>query len=568
MAIERFINILIIDDDVKLASGLKEILSGSGNNVLVVNDHLEALPIIRKREVGVILINLDSESFSGMEILQELKNESITPNTYKLLVTQETTSAAKMVRGLNSGAVDFITAPFSPNLVKAKIEVYKSMFYKDQRIGQLLQNIFPMNVLEDFNVYGKFSPKRIEDGVVLFTDFVDFSAISKDMDPIQLLHQLEKYFTVFDEIIKRYQLEKIKTIGDSYMALAGVTETKANPAIRACLAALEIQQYIYNEEQISIAMGRSYWQIRIGIHTGPLVAGIIGKTKFSFDVWGDSVNIASRAERVSTPGEITITDAVVDAILPYFEVENRGEIDIQKRGGKVSMYYLRHIKKEFSLNNDSKLSGSQLRSLCDLPTIAFDNMRIDIINKLKASLPELLVYHDVQHTLGVEKAAIRYAKLEGITEPEMYLLRTAVLYHDAGFILEYHDNEDFAIQLAQNNLPNFGYSQEQIAIVCSIIEATKPSKTPVTLLQQIMRDADHDYLGRADYKIISTRLRTELLDMTGQVFNETEWLEFQLNYLKNKHQYMTETAKNIRNNGKNARIYELTLQLNLLKQQS
>jgi hypothetical protein len=88
------------------------------------------------------------------------------------------------------------------------------------------------------------------------------------------------------------------------------------------------------------------------------------------------------------------------------------------------------------------------------------------------------------------------------------------------------------------------------------------------LLQQIMRDADHDYLGRADYKIISTRLRTELLDMTGQVFNETEWLEFQLNYLKNKHQYMTETAKNIRNNGKNARIYELTLQLNLLKQQS
>lgn len=568
MAIERFINILIIDDDVRLASGLKEILSGSGNNVLVVNDHKEALPIVRKREVGVILINLDSESFSGMEILQELKDESITPNTYKLLITQSTTSAAKMVRGLNNGAVDFITVPFNPNLVKAKIEVYKSLFYKDQRIVQLLRNIFPTNVLEDFNTYGKFSPKRIERGVVLFTDFVDFSAVSRELEPIDLLRQLEKYFTVFDEIAKRYQIEKIKTIGDAYMALAGVTENKANPEIRACLAALEIQQYIKNETQVAKAMGNNFWEVRIGIHTGPLVAGIIGKTKFSFDVWGDTVNIAARAERVSLPGEITITDTVLNKIEPYFNVESRGEIDIQKRGGKASMYFLRSIRKEYALNKYGKLSGSELRRICELPTMDFDNMRIDIINKLKALLPEDLVYHDVQHTLSVEKAAIRYAKLEGISEQEMYLLRTAVLYHDSGFILEYHDNEDFAIQLANNNLPGFGYSEEQIQAVCNIISATKSSVMPVTLLEKIMRDADHDYLGRADYKAISSRLRIELDSMTGLKMSDFEWVKFQLNYLKNKHKYFTETAKNIRNSGKNARIQELTAQLNLLKEQS
>ncbi|MEZ4890161.1 MAG: response regulator [Crocinitomicaceae bacterium] len=142
MAIEHFINILIINDDQKLTAGLKEILSGSGNNVMAVNDYKEAIPILQKREVGIVLINLDSKSFVGMEILQELKNESITPNTYKILITKSNTSAAKMVRGLNSGAVDFISAPFSPNLVKAKIEVYKMLFYKDQRIVQLLQNIF------------------------------------------------------------------------------------------------------------------------------------------------------------------------------------------------------------------------------------------------------------------------------------------------------------------------------------------------------------------------------------------------------------------------------------------
>lgn len=564
MAIERFINILIIDDDTKLASGLKEILSGSGNNVLVVSDHHKALPIIRKREVGIILINLDSDHFSGMEILEELKTESSTPNTYKLLITQSTTSAVKMVRGLNSGAVDFITSPFNPNLVKAKIEVYKSLFYKDQRIGQLLSNIFPTNVLEDFNVYGKFSPKRIERGVVLFTDFVDFSVVSKDLEPIQLLRRLERHFTAFDEIIRRYQLEKIKTIGDAYMALAGVTENKANPEIRACLAALEIQQYIDNETQVAKAMGNDFWQIRIGVHTGPLVAGIIGKTKFSFDVWGDSVNIASRAERASIPGEITITDTVLEEINAYFDVEPRGKIDIQKRGGEVEMFFLKAIKPAYSLNKYGKLSGSYLREICDLPTMDFDNMRIDIVNRLKALLSEDLVYHDVQHTLNVEKAAMRYAKLEGIPEQEMYLLRTAVLYHDSGFILQYDENEDFAVQLAKNHLPAFGYSEEQIAIISAIILATKPNREPSNLLEQIMRDADHDYLGRVDYKTIASRLRTELKLFNGVEMDEKQWIEFQLNYLKNQHRYFTETAKNIRNTGKNARISELTIQLNKL----
>lgn len=565
MAIERFINILIIDDDTKSAKGLKAILSGSGNNVLIANDHQQALPIVRKREIGIILINLDSEHFSGMEILRELKDQSITPNTYKLLITQSTTSAVKMVRGLNNGAVDFIISPFNPNLVKAKIEVYKTLFYKDQRIGQLLENIFPTNVLEDFNTYGKFSPKRIENGVVMFTDFVDFSAISRNMEPIQLLRQLEKYFTVFDEIIKRYQLEKIKTIGDSYMALAGVTEKKANPAIRACLAALEIQQYIDNEAQVARAMGKEYWEIRIGIHMGPLVAGIIGKTKFSFDVWGDSVNIAARAERVSVAGEITITETMVDAVNSYFNVESRGNIDILKRGGAITMFFLRSIKNEFALNKYGKLSGSELRRLCELPTIDFDNMRVDIINKLKALLPEDLVYHDVQHTLNVEKAAMRYARLEGLSEQELHLLRTAVLYHDSGFILQYRDNEDFAIQLAKNHLPSFGYSDEQIGVICNIISATKPGQEPVTLLEKIMRDADHDYLGRADYKSISSHLRAELAVMTGEAMSDEKWIEFQLNYLENKHRYYTETAKNIRNNGKNARIQELLYQLNQLK---
>lgn len=553
---ERFINILIIDDDEKSRKGLKEILLGAGNNILTCNSIHEAFPILRKREIGIVLINIDSPFFTGLDLLQTIRDNSITQNIYKIVLTDSSKSGAKMVRGLNHGAVDFITKPLNPNLVRAKIEVYKTLYYKDQRIGQLLNNIFPEQVLEDLNQYGKFSPKRVENGVVLFTDFVDFSAKAKNMKPLSLLKKLEKHFTVFDAIIERYHLEKIKTIGDSYMALAGVTENTPEPAIRACLAALEIRDYMYNEELVARAMGRDFWQIRVGLNQGPLVAGIIGTTKYNFDVWGDTVNIAARAERVSSGGSITITKAIESHINEYFEVEERGLIDIQKRGGKVEMFYLEKIKKEYCLYGEGKVAKGELRKRCGLSTIDFIHMRLDIVNRLKALLPDDLIYHDISHTMNVEKACMRFAKLEGISEEDILLLRTAALYHDSGFILEYDHNERFAIELAKNQLPRYGYSDEDIRIISNIIAATQSSVEPVTLLEKIMCDADHDYLGRPDYKHIANRLRSEL-ENYGHDMSDEEWTDFQLEYLENVHRFYTETALNIRLLGKKARIIEL-----------
>jgi HD superfamily phosphodiesterase len=145
----------------------------------------------------------------------------------------------------------------------------------------------------------------------------------------------------------------------------------------------------------------------------------------------------------------------------------------------------------------------------------------------------------------------------------MLLLRTAVLYHDAGFILDYNNNEDYAISFAKEALPTFGYSEEQITLICGIINATKSTVEPQTNLEKIMCDADHDYLGRVDYRVISSRLRNELEVMSNLSMTDIEWVEFQLKYLTNKHQYYTDTANNIRKNGKNMRIQELN---NLLKQ--
>lgn len=553
---ERFINILIVDDSLTNQRGLKEILNGGGNNVLQAFSTFEAFQIIHQKEIGIIVINIDNKDLGGVKFLEEIEALEISKNIYRVVLTNQASNSTHIVKGLNAGAIDFITMPFSPNLIKAKIEIYKSLFFKDGRIRQLLANIFPEKVLEDLNNSGKFSPKRVENGVVVFTDFVNFSNKAKSVNPMKLLKKLESYFTKFDEITSRYHLEKIKTIGDSYMAIAGVTETLAHPEIRACLAALEIRNFMQNERDVSKAMKKDYWEIRIGIHCGPLVAGVIGSKKYSFDVWGDTVNISSRAEQSAKSDSIYITQTVATQVSDFFDLQSVGHVEIKKRGGTIEMYEIQRLKLEYCLYGEGKIANSELLQKCELPGIDFDHMRKDILNRLKSQLSEDLLYHDVNHTSNVEKAAIRFAKLEGVSDYDLMLLRTAVYYHDAGFLVTYHHNETYAIKMANNILPFYGYDDKEIDIISDIIACTSGDKKPETLLQKIMCDADHDYLGRADYYHVAKKLRIELENY--EVFmTDLEWIDFQLNFLENKHSYFTETAKNIRQGGKKARILEL-----------
>tara|TARA_R110002072_G_scaffold5555_2_gene35628 strand:- start:21555 stop:23246 length:1692 start_codon:yes stop_codon:yes gene_type:complete len=557
---ERFINILIIDDDVNLRSNIKDILSGRGNNVFTVSSVEKAIPIIKKKEIGIFIINIE-DSTEGLKIIKSINDNSILNNSYIVVVAKEGSSSGKFIKGMHYGAVDYITYPFNSNLIRSKIEVFKSLYYKDQRIGQLLSNIFPTSVLEEFSINGKFSPKKVENGVVLFTDFVDFSLKAKTLKPLHLIQQLEKYFTKFDEITHKYKLEKIKTIGDAYMALAGVTENHPYPSVRACLAAIEIRNYMQTEQDTAIAMKKDFWEIRIGLHVGPLVAGIIGTSKFNFDVWGDTVNIAARAEANTKSGSITITQNIAKNINQYFLITPRGKVDIQKRGGSIEMFYLEQLQEEFAMYGEGSFPSTALRLKCGLSPMDFKQAKSHIINRLKSLLPENLSYHDLPHSINVEKAVIRYSKLEGVGKDDLVLLRTAALFHDAGFIMQYSDNEDFAIKMVRSTLPTYGYSTDQIKVIAAIINSTKREVEPTNLLQEILCDADHDYLGRPDYEAIVKKLRKEK-EAYGQRFEDKEWIEYQIEFLENVHVYYTETAKNIRSNGKITRIRKLRLQLN------
>lgn len=555
---ERFIHILVIEPDETKHKALRKMLSLAGSIPIFAMDMNTAIWELSRKEIGIVLMKPNKDN--SKKLIRTLQEHDKAGRAFFIAYLDDDQRESEVHKILKDGYVDYLFYPFEINIVKAKLRIYKALFLKDQRIGDLLTNIFPNQILKDLNNFGKYSPKRVDKGVVMFTDFVDFSQKSKTLQPLEIVKKLEHYFNKFDEIIHRYRLEKIKTIGDSYMALAGVTENIAQPTVRACLAALEIREFMENEQLLAQAMKRETWQIRIGIHVGPLVAGILSSDKMSFDVWGDTVNLASRAEQNSWPGQITITDSVAKEIQQFFYLENRGKIEIKKRGGEIQMFFIQQLKESYCQYDEGLQPSTELRVKCGLSPMDFNSMRKDILNRLKTLLPDDLIYHDVDHTIGVEKSAIRLAKLEGLSEEEELILRTAVLYHDAGFIFQYDNNEQFGVKMARSALPKYGYSDEQIDQVCEIILSTRNSAHPSTLLEKIMSDSDHDYFGRAEYYHIAKRLREELSNQNID-FTEEEWIEFQLGYVDKKHHYYTDSSIGIRLPSKKKRINELKRKL-------
>ncbi|MCX6292508.1 MAG: HD domain-containing protein [Bacteroidetes bacterium] len=178
----------------------------------------------------------------------------------------------------------------------------------------------------------------------------------------------------------------------------------------------------------------------------------------------------------------------------------------------------------------------------------YGNTREFIIKKLQSGLPETLYYHSIQHVMDVLEAAEMLGKKEHITEHEMELLKVAVLFHDSGFIINAHEHEKIGCDIAKENLPDLGYSEEEIEVICGMIMVTKYPPVPKNFLEEIICDADLDYLGRDDFFEIGKSLYKELL-ASGSVSSEKEWNELQENFLRSHH-YFTQTAKELRDKKK------------------
>lgn len=233
--------------------------------------------------------------------------------------------------------------------------ILKEAFAESER---LLNNILPVQVSDELKKKGRVKPVLIESATVLFTDFKGFTQLSEQMSPEMLVQELDECFSVFDGIIERFGLEKIKTIGDSFMCVGGLPEQNKTHIFDAALSALAMQREIGVLQKKREARGLPYWQARIGFHTGPLVAGVIGQKKFSYDIWGDTVNIASRMESSGAPGRINISETSADLLRPFFNLEDRGSV-AAKNKGSMRMYFLKGLRKSFSSDADGTEPNSE-----------------------------------------------------------------------------------------------------------------------------------------------------------------------------------------------------------------
>ncbi len=221
------------------------------------------------------------------------------------------------------------------------------MLEQEKQVSNLLLlNILPASVAEELKEQGEVKPIFYESATVIFTDFVGFTRTASQMQPQELIEQLNRIFYQFDAISQRYGIEKIKTIGDSYMAAGGLPQKNTTHALDVCLAAMELKRMTEQTLQLLAETGGALWELRIGIHTGPVMAGVVGQHKYAYDIFGDSVNIASRMESTGTPGEINISESTYNEVQYLFDCEHRGRLPIKNRG-EINMYFLRGLKPRY-----------------------------------------------------------------------------------------------------------------------------------------------------------------------------------------------------------------------------
>lgn len=346
------------------------------NNELQI---LQLLNYFRKRwafkHVPVLLISQNGitayaekfNSFGIIDFLQKPVDDYFL--TYSLLYTYNLTRSIKSLKSenlilkkkiielesLRVKNISLATASLKLEDSNRLLEISQDKIKKQQqdlmqekrKSEELLNNILPEEVSRELIINGEAQPQFYKKVTVMFTDFVGFTKVCEAREPQEMTKELNTHFSYFDDICELHYLEKIKTIGDAYMCAGGIPMRNNSNPFDVILAAMKIIMYmnIVNEEKM--AQNQPVWQIRIGIHTGSIVAGVIGKKKFAYDIWGDAVNTAYRIESTSEPGRINISGDTYNLIKDFFECTYRGKI-YAKNKGEIDMYFVNRIKPEFS----------------------------------------------------------------------------------------------------------------------------------------------------------------------------------------------------------------------------
>jgi class 3 adenylate cyclase len=342
--------ILVVDDNESNRDLLGRRLVHEGHDVVLAESGRKALDILTRENFDLILLDLLMPDMNGIEVLERLKRDERLHGVPVIMISGLSETEA-VIRCIEAGAEDYLPKPFNLVLLRARINAclerkrwrereqnYLSRLKAERdRSEALLRNILPDPIVKRLNAGELTIADSFTEVSILFADLVNFTATAARMTPERLVGKLNRIFTGFDKLAMQFGVEKIKTIGDAYMAVAGLPAPRSDHAEAVAHFAIGMLDVIAEENAADRA---TPFELRIGIHTGPVVAGVIGQHKFIYDVWGDTVNIASRLESTGIPGRIHISEATQRSLAGRFHVEPRGLVELAGRGNATVFFLL------------------------------------------------------------------------------------------------------------------------------------------------------------------------------------------------------------------------------------
>jgi adenylate cyclase len=332
--------VLIVDDTPTNVSVVSGVLKDSFRTKVATNGEKALAIATAADKPDLILLDVMMPGMDGYEVCRRLKADEETRDIPVIFLTAKTDSLDEE-KGFEVGAVDYIHKPFSGPIVLARVktqlalqEALSEAQEARNQADQLLHALLPKKAAEEIRSIGTVIPRRYENVAVLFCDVTNFTSYCDKYEPEDVVSRLDALFVIFERITAKHGLEKIKTIGDGFMAAAGLLHQINDPVATAVRCGLEM-----SSTMIDAHLG---WEVRVGVHAGPVVAGVVGQERYQFDIWGDTVNVAARMVGMSPPGSVAATQEIWDQLSASFAGEALGEVEVKGKG-MIAVFGIRPV---------------------------------------------------------------------------------------------------------------------------------------------------------------------------------------------------------------------------------
>lgn len=410
--------------------------------------------------------------------------------------------------------------------------------HEKQKSDSLLANMLPKGTAEEIMSKGKADKRKYNFVTVLFSDIQGFTRIAEEMNPESLIDELDRFFFHFDSVAEKYRIEKIKTIGDAYMCAGGIPERNRTNPVEVVLAALEMQKYMQGMKNDPSRPAARFWDIRIGIHTGTVVAGVVGHKKITYDIWGDTVNTASRMESSGEAGKINISGTTYEFVKEYFTCDYRGRMPVKYKGD-LDMYFVTGIRPDLR-----EPDGSPNRKFfTKIEMIRVLDVEEHVFSRYSEIASPDLFFHSADYIRSVSLQADLLARAEKLPDQEYIHLRLASVFIYFGYAFDYNDTEAIAVKRAEEILSVYGFGQHTLEAVTGLMaSASDPDQESAA--GRVLHDAVYDFTGRLDFVSMIDKLYREE-KAYGKIDDEKVWFAGLASRIE-KNQFLTETARRLR----------------------